>query len=188
MTPMERLRSAVERIRVRTQRPEAERWLMIGGAVLLVLGLGVIGLAWFGASHTPFVFEQIPYLISGGVLGLALVFAGGFLYFAYWLTRMVRDVRGQSREMNHLLNEIAELIAAALRSGAGQAGTSQAGSQNGSFVATQNGTMFHRSDCAIVARRQDLRPVSGKEAGMEPCKMCDPLGGEAAPTTAEFRP
>jgi hypothetical protein len=187
VTPMERLRSAVERIRVRAQRPEADRWLMVGGAVLLVLGLGVIGLAWFGASHTPFVFEQIPYLISGGVLGLALVFAGGFLYFAYWLTRMVRDVRGQSREMNHLLNEIAELIAAALRSG-GQTASAQAGSQNGSYVATQNGTMFHRPECAIVARRQDLRPVSGKEPGMTPCKMCDPLGGQPAPTTAEFRP
>jgi hypothetical protein len=108
---------------------------------------------------------------------LGLVFAGGFLYFAYWMTRLARDVRGQSRQTNHLLDEIAELLAANLRA----ATSDGAASTNGSYVATKNGTMFHKPDCALVAKRGDLRNVSGKEPGMEPCKICDPL----APSTQE---
>src|SRR4051794_28253726 len=49
-------------------------------AVLVIaLGLVVIGVGWNGAaSQTNFV-AQFPYLISGGILGLALVVVGAAL-------------------------------------------------------------------------------------------------------------
>ncbi|HWL65120.1 MAG TPA: hypothetical protein VNP73_04015, partial [Actinomycetota bacterium] len=70
----EKLKTAVKKLQVRAGWREVERWLLILGAFLLIFGVAAIGLAWWGASHTPFVFEQIPYLISGGLLGLGLAF------------------------------------------------------------------------------------------------------------------
>jgi hypothetical protein len=36
-------------------------------------------LGWAGAAGTPLLFERIPYLISCGLLGLGLIFCGGFV-------------------------------------------------------------------------------------------------------------
>jgi hypothetical protein len=109
------------------------------------------------------------------------VFAGGFFYFAYWLTRMVRETRESREEANkafRTMNEMAELLATVLKDLDAQESTT-----NGqTFVATEGGTMFHRPDCSVVQGRRDVRRVQAQESGMEPCKMCDPLG--AAPVSA----
>lgn len=81
--------------RLRPGAGELDRVLLVGGAVVLPLGLILIVLGWVGASRTTLVFEQNAYLISGGMLGLGLVFAGGFAYFAWWLTKLVREGREQ---------------------------------------------------------------------------------------------
>jgi hypothetical protein len=171
----DRLGESVSKLRSRSRTDEiVERFLLIGGAVLLVGGFVAIVIGWFGASHTGYVFEQIPYLVSGGMLGLALVFAGGSFYFAYWLTRMVKENRESREEANkafRAMNEMAELLAAILRDD--ETPTSAAGNGQ-AFVATQGGSMFHRADCAVVAGRRDLRKVSGEEQGMEPCRLCNP--------------
>ncbi|MEY2406468.1 MAG: hypothetical protein QOF97_3357 [Acidimicrobiaceae bacterium] len=67
-----------------------DRWLLWAGSLLVPMGLLLIFLGYRGAAHAPRVIQQIPYEISGGILGLALVFAGGFSYFAWWLTQVVR--------------------------------------------------------------------------------------------------
>ena len=64
-----------------------ESFLLTVGAFLLPIGVVTILLGWWGASHTGHVYEQNAYLISGGLLGLGLIFIGGFLYFGYWMTR-----------------------------------------------------------------------------------------------------
>ncbi|MCW2669736.1 MAG: hypothetical protein JWO27_1633, partial [Frankiales bacterium] len=53
-----------------------ESILAIVSAVVLPLGLAMILLGWYGAAHSSYLFEQVPYLISGGLLGLGLVMAG----------------------------------------------------------------------------------------------------------------
>lgn len=91
-----RLRRGVDVVAPRARAARAQRLLLVLGALLLPLGLGVILLGWLGAANTPLLFEQIPYLISGGLLGLGLVFTGRFLYFAYWLTRMASQMHEQN--------------------------------------------------------------------------------------------
>ena len=177
----DRLAEGVGKLRARSARGDRiERWLMIGGAVLIFGGIVAIVIGWLGASHTEFVFEQIPYMVSGGLLGLGLVMAGGSFYFSYWLTRMVRETRESRDEANRAfrtMNEMAELLATVLREdGASVGATPAPTSLDGRFVATQGGTMFHRPTCAVVAGRRDLRNVSAEEPGLEPCKMCDPVG------------
>ena len=75
----------------RRRGADSERWLLTAGAALVPLGLVLVLLGYWGAAHAPREIQQIPYLISGGLLGVALVFAGGFAYFGYWLTRILRE-------------------------------------------------------------------------------------------------
>jgi hypothetical protein len=66
-------------------------------------------------SHTTDTFEQTPYVVSGGLLGLALVVAGGFCYFGYWQTQVVRAVRRDAADIRSIrdsLQHIEELLAA----------------------------------------------------------------------------
>jgi hypothetical protein len=125
------------------------------GSVLAPLGLVLIGLGWLGASRTPLVQEQLTYLISGGLFGLALVVLGGFLYFAHWQTEVLREVRNQTAE-----------ITAALRAGAAPVPFA------GALLATPEGTLAHRPDCPVVRGRPDLEPAT---AGLEACSICEPV-------------
>ncbi|MCA1833377.1 MAG: hypothetical protein ABR548_03435 [Actinomycetota bacterium] len=167
-----RLRDAIGKLRVRGDgRRRADRWLMIAGAALIGIGLPVILLGWWGASRTPYVFEQIPYLISGGVFGLAIAVVGGLCYFAYWMARQGQESRRQSDELQSSLRRIETLLAT------GVAGGSQATHGSNGFVMTPTGTMFHRPDCVVVSGRSGVKAVpEGTEAKLEPCRICDPLG------------
>ena len=70
---------------------DVKRALLVAGATGMGLGLVIIVLGWYGAAHSAYLFQEIPYLISGGLLGVALVAGGGFLFFAAWLVRMMED-------------------------------------------------------------------------------------------------
>lgn len=134
--------------------------MLVVGGVLLPLGLVVIVLGWYGAARTPYLFEQNSYLISGGLLGLGLVFAGGFLFFGAWLGRMLAD----NREAMHRLTRSLEALAPP----GGRTAPS-------ALVATRNGSMVHRSECPLVAGREDLLTVFPDGAdGFKPCGVCQP--------------
>ncbi|HUR13775.1 MAG TPA: hypothetical protein VM097_04700 [Mycobacteriales bacterium] len=151
----------------------SDRWMLVVGGTLLPLGVMLVLLGWWGASHTVFVFEQVPYLLSGGVLGLALVIAGGFLYFAYWLTLMVRESRLGRAELADALGRVERLLEEA---GAAPRTARSKGAPSSRLVATRTGTMVHRPDCVAVDGKADLREVDAETAGLTPCKLCDPFG------------
>src|SRR5437868_9399914 len=163
-----RLAEAVRRLRTRAATGGLDRWLLIIGGTLMPLGVLLILLGWLGASRTPFPFEQTPYLISGGILGLALVISGGFVYFAYWQTLRVRESREQTKEITAGLSRVEALLA----SGASTAGGPPV---TAGFVSTPNGSIFHRPDCPVVAGRTDLSRVDPKRTKLEPCRICHPL-------------
>lgn len=149
--------------------------LAAAAAVLLPLGLLVIVLGWYGASHTPYVFEQVPYLISGGLVGLALVLAGGLAYFATWIARGVAVQQGSSEEIAALLREIRdELGRSPALPAAPAARTRAAANGQAGLVATPGGSMIHRPTCSVMRGRDDARPVAASE-GLTPCGLCNPL-------------
>jgi hypothetical protein len=141
-------------------------------------GIFVMVLGWYGASHTGYLFEQIPYVISGGLIGLGLVLVGSFAYFAYWLTRIFHQQREQADRTIAVLERLESRLGdVPLATASSTAGARPAARNGGAqYVATASGTMFHLPDCAVVANRPRLRKVRGDERGMEPCKLCDPLG------------
>ncbi|MGH9035736.1 MAG: hypothetical protein ACRD0O_08220 [Acidimicrobiia bacterium] len=63
------------------------QWDRVASWVLLGAGLIALLVGWIGASSTVFVSEQIPYLISGGLLGVFLLGVGSLL----WLSADLRD-------------------------------------------------------------------------------------------------
>jgi hypothetical protein len=172
---LEKLGEAVSRMRG-GRRIDIDRVQLIAGAALTVIGLAAILLGWYGAANTGIAFEQLPYLISGGLLGVALVFLGGFVYFAYWVTRLVRESRAQSERAAEILDQIAATLNGSGPRIARRSARPIAGGGNGAFVATAKGNLFHRADCTVVAGRTKLRRVTAKTRGLSPCAICDPLG------------
>lgn len=89
-----------------------ERFLITVAAALMTLGLAVILIGWAGAADSTLIEEQVPYLISGGVLGLAITIIGALTLFSHWLTVGIRESRARevARQDDH-----AELMASLAR-------------------------------------------------------------------------
>ena len=81
-----RFREAVTGLASRARSGDLLRMVLMPASVLLLLGFAFMLLGWWGAAHTHRQIEQIPYLISGGLIGFAMVVLGGLLLAtAIWL-------------------------------------------------------------------------------------------------------
>ena len=58
-------------------------WRQVGAAAFLLLGGVLIVVGWVGVSQNNQVWQQMPYFVSGGIGGLALVLVGLGLYNAH---------------------------------------------------------------------------------------------------------
>lgn len=164
-----RLSEQVRQLRTRAASGNLDHWLLISGGVLMPLGVVLILLGWAGASRTPLPFEQNDYLISGGLLGLALVIAGGFTYFAYWQTVRIRESRIQASDLTGAIGRLEALLSGGAAIGGALAAPGQ------TFVATASGSIFHRPDCPAVISRDDLSKVDAATTKLRPCRICTPL-------------
>ena len=172
-----RLVQQVRGLRTRSFVGQLDLWMLVIGSVLMPLGVVLIVLGYIGASHTPLPFEQNDYLISGGILGLSLVIAGGFVYFGYWQSLRIRESRRQNEDLTAAVGRLEALLGNAAGDGViGVGPTNGAGGVRGArFVATAQGSMFHRPDCTVVEGRPNLRTVDPDREDLAPCQICDPL-------------
>jgi hypothetical protein len=157
------------------------RRLGLAGGVGIGLGLALIMLGWYGSAQTTLPFEQMPYLISGGLLGLALVVAGGLLYTCAWLTRLVRDNQVQhARTAAHQqrVEEALALLATRL-GGPHPADTA--------LVVTAAGTMLHRPSCPATSGLT-VHPAGADELGLALCGLCRPERPATAAAPRRRRP
>jgi hypothetical protein len=69
--------------------------LLAGGGLALLLG-------WVGVSSTVFTFRQIPFLISGGLVGVCLIVVAA----AVWVSADLRDEWRKLDEIQDTLREI----------------------------------------------------------------------------------
>lgn len=152
------------------------------GLGCIAVGLLVIGLGWNGASSVDFAQGQIPYLLSGGALGLAIVGLGvGLLVIDNNRRNRVR-IEAQLRELNAAISR----LAAAVSSGGmnGHAATNGGSSQPGGIVLGRS--TFHRPDCRLaLAKDLPEGTVDGAvAAGLTPCRICNPADLHALEPTA----
>ena len=156
----------------RDRRGGVDRVLTILATLMLPGGLAVILLGWYGASHTPFLFEQIPYMISGGLVGIGLMIAGGLLYVGSWLARLAEQERDDTAKVRELIAGLRVDLQQRLTDGSGPPSTN---GHAAAFVATPTGSMYHRPDCSIIAGRDDLRPADPDDPKATPCRICNPV-------------
>lgn len=76
-------------------------WIMVGGGALLLL------IGYLGVSREALVAKQIPYLLSGGLGGLVLVFLGAFFLGS-------EDLRVHLRRLDRIEEMVEQLHGALL--------------------------------------------------------------------------
>lgn len=163
------LMGAAARLRSRRRRPfPIETFLLVAGGLLLPVGIIVIIVGWYGSAHTFHSYEQTDYLISGGLLGLGLVFVGGFLYFGYWMTRQIRTSTTANQQMLQALGRIEAQL------GAGA---------NGKHLPLGMPAASLPPDRARPARSRSDAPAARKErdaAGRQPAGAVEPTAATTA--------
>ena len=78
------------------RRPEGVDQVTVSmwiAAALVLAGFGTFALGWRGAAATLDVSLQVPYLVSGGLAGLALILAGVVLVLVQLGRREAADER-----------------------------------------------------------------------------------------------
>lgn len=136
------------------------------GLVFVTAGFVVIGKAWDGAASINFTTGQLPYLLSGGFMGLGLIVTGCTLL-------LLATVRGEREVMSQKFDEVAKLLARSLtRMQVSSNGVAHSGEQ---VVAGE--TTYHRPDCKILQGKTGLATLTVDQAaaeGLTPCRVCDP--------------
>lgn len=83
-----------------------DRLLVTLAASFMTLGVCLVLVGWYGAAHSTLVEEQVPYLISGGVLGGTLALIGALCLLAHWITVLIGDERARHAELIAALREL----------------------------------------------------------------------------------
>jgi hypothetical protein len=162
--------------------PVREEWyrnlqviLFTTGAVLMPVGIFAIFLGWYGTAHTKYQYDQLPYVVSGGILGLALVIIGGFLYFGAWLQRVGNEQRESTRRLADAMFVLADVVARQAGVPGAPMTDASAPAVDDTLVLAGSGSTIHRRDCPLIAHRDDLRPVNGDAHAYNTCRVCRPV-------------
>ncbi|MDQ3940741.1 MAG: hypothetical protein M3238_05255 [Actinomycetota bacterium] len=162
---MKKLRSAWQALWV-----DVDRRIRLGrilGFWFVIIGFVTIGKAWDGAASINFAQGQIPYLLSGGAMGLALVATGALLL-------LLATVRAERQIMSEKLDEVSRLL------GRNLAGLQFSSTNGGSELAIKvvaASAHYHTTDCKVLQGKIGLVTVSLQQAvaeGLQPCRVCDP--------------
>lgn len=142
------------------------------GWLLALVGALALFLGWYGVSGTPLTAKQVPYVISGGLTGVALIVLAAAFLATEDIRRQLASVAGMERK----LDDLYRLLTDAPGSGA------EAAAQ---LVAVDGGAAYHRPSCRLVAGKPSalqVAPDEVAERGLIPCRLCEPpaLSGAAA--------
>jgi hypothetical protein len=143
-------------------------WVLVAaGAIALLVG-------WYGVSGESLTAKQLPYLVSGGLTGIALVIIAGVFLATDDIRRQFDRIGELERKVDELhalfTTDLAGPIPAARPSAATTAGP-------GELVALPAGTSYHRVGCALVAGKSAVVPADAAQVrtrGLRPCRVCTP--------------
>lgn len=147
-----------------TARPYIGWLLALLGALALLLG-------WWGVSGEALTAKQLPYLVSGGLTGVALI----VLAAVFLGTDDVRRQLARVTELERKVDELHALFATEL--GAPSTSAVPTAPGDGVTLALPSGTSYHRPDCALVSGKSEAAPVTASvisRRSLRPCRVCDP--------------
>lgn len=116
---LEEFQAELARLRSRGSTTSTEQRLLLAGAVLMPLGLVLVLMGYLGASGTTEFSSQVPYLISGGLLGLGCTIVGAVLFLRYslgrylrfWLLRLIYEEHATADRQVAALEQLGNLAA-----------------------------------------------------------------------------
>lgn len=153
------------------------RWDRLGGGlgiVYCVAGLVLIFLGWNGAASYDRVAAQVPYVVSGGIAGLALCVIGAGVIVASGARAERAKLQASIEDLREALERTAEAaVVTGARVGPGGAGPGVPGADE--VLAGPNA--YHRTDCRLVEDQTGLTPMTAEAAkarGLEACRICTP--------------
>lgn len=115
------LRRSLARWGAQARAAELVKLLVVPGAVAVVGGFVVMFIGWYGAARSYPDVAQIPYVISGGFVGLALVVLGGLLLAsAVWTAQLGRMQRAFDQRVDQIEQRPAPAAASSRRGTGGQ--------------------------------------------------------------------
>ncbi len=82
-------------------------WDRVSGWALVAVGAVVLAVGWWKVSRTPYPAEQMPYIVSGGIVGALLVVFGAAML-----------ISADLRDEWHKLDRVESLLTKALGSSA----------------------------------------------------------------------
>jgi hypothetical protein len=156
------------------------------GYVFVGIGLILLLTAYLGVSREVLVAKQLPYLVSGGMFGLAAVTLGSRLI-------LIEDLRRDAGRLDRLEQAVADLHSVLLtRADApppssdpllrdGKASATASANGHGTseqLLALTGGDSFHREACPLVEGKSTAKPltaVAAQRKGLRACPMCQPL-------------
>jgi hypothetical protein len=117
---LEEFQAELARLRSRGSTTSTEQRLLLAGTVLMPLGLVLVLVGYLGASGTTELSSQVPYLISGGLLGLGCTVVGAALFLRYslgrylrfWLLRMIYEEHTTADRQVDALERLGDQLAA----------------------------------------------------------------------------
>lgn len=150
---------------------ETDRKVRVGrltGLLFVAAGFVIIGKAWDGSANLNSVPGQVPYLLSGGFMGLGLIVTGSVLLF-------LSSLRAEREVMVTRFDEMTRLLSRNL----GRMTISSNGSSSSGQMVTlaPAGEAYHQADCKVLDGKEGLSTVPVEVAMMEdlkPCRACDP--------------
>jgi hypothetical protein len=137
------------------------------GLLLVAIGMAVIGIAYNSVASQTSLLAQMPYLVSGGLIGISLVILGAAVL-----------VVNSAREDRALLESKLDDLTDALLSATGGTRTARDGFPSDvSGLVVAGSAIFHTPDCRLVDGREETHLLTPEEAtrdGLKPCRVCQP--------------
>ena len=135
------------------------------GLALAAIGIIAIAIGWNGAAGQLSTLAQVPYILSGGLIGISFVILGAAMLI----------VQG-AREDRAILEAKLDLLAEAFLEGQGRAPKAAApGDLSGLVVA--GSASYHVPGCRLVDGREEtgyLTPAEAQSRELKPCRVCQP--------------
>lgn len=134
------------------------------GIGLALVGLAFIAFGWNGAAGQLSILAQLPYILSGGLIGIAFVILGAAMLV----------VQG-AREDRAILEAKLDLLAEAFLEGQGRAKADAPGDLSGLVIA--GSASYHVPGCRLVDGREEtdyLTPAEAQGRALKACRVCQP--------------
>ena len=132
--------------------------------VIIGLGLVIIAVGANGIRSNGTVVQQMPYLLTGGILGMAFVVFGS----AYMIVQNARQDRARlEARLEELIDALATLP---------QAGRADAPRDLSGLVVAGTAS-YHVPGCRLVDGREAtnlLTPAEAADRNLKPCRVCQP--------------